>query len=168
MSVDIESTPGADTPSPAGVPATSAPETEPAASSVGKVQSASALASGILGDLQDLVGQQFRLTRREIEDEVRGRSVAAGIFGIGVAAYLLAGGMLALSLSHLLHWASSPAGSDPARLPLWVCQAVTAAVLFGVGTVLANLGRERFGAVEPFRDPTEILQETPPWTTPPK
>ncbi len=126
-------------------------------------QTAASLLTGILGDLQHLVEQQFQLTRREIEEEVRLRMAAATVLALGMAALFLGGMMLCLALTHLLHWAALPAGADPAWLPLWACQALMAAVLFVLGGILAMVGRTRFRAINPYHNPaTEFLQEHRP------
>ena len=126
-------------------------------------QTAASLVSGILGDLQDLVEQQFQLTRREIEVELRKCAAAAAVFGLGVAILLLAAIALCLTLSHLLHWMASPPGTDPAWLPLWACHAVVSAV-FGIsGGILTQVGRAKFRAVDPYQNPaTEMMQEQVP------
>jgi len=126
-------------------------------------QTAASLVSGILGDLQSLVEQQFRLTRREIEVELRQRAVAAAVFGLGMGVFFLDALVLCLTLTHLLHWMTSPPGTDPATLPLWACYAVVAAVLAVVGGILALVGRARFQSLDPYQNPvTEILQEHVP------
>ena len=132
-------------------------------------QTAASLLSGILGDLQHLVEQQFQLTRREIEVELRQRAAAAAVFGVGMGVFFLDAIVLCLTAAHLLHWVASPPGTDPAAFPLWACYAVVAAVLVVIGGILVQVGRARFSSVEPFKNPiTEILQEPVPWTTPPK
>lgn len=126
-------------------------------------QTAASLVSGILGDLQHLVEQQFQLTRREIEEELRQRAAAAAVFGFGMGTLFLDAIVVCLSLAHLLHWMSSPPGTDPAWLPLWTCYAVVAAVLTVSGMILAQVGRVRFRSITPFQNPvTEILQEQAP------
>ena len=132
-------------------------------------QTASSLVTGILGDLQHLVEQQFQLTRREIEEELRQRMAAATVFALGMAAIVFGAGMACLSIAHLLYWAALPAGTDPAWLPLWACHAMVAAVLFLVGGSLALVGRTRFRSIDPYHNPvSEILQEHVPWTPPSK
>jgi hypothetical protein len=123
-------------------------------------QTAASLVSDILGDLQHLVEQQFHLTRREIEVELRQRVVAAAVFGLGLGILFLAAIVFCLTVAHLLHWA---------WLPLWVCYAVVAAVLIVSGGTLAHIGRARFRAIDPCRNPvTELMQEHVPWTRRPK
>ena len=132
-------------------------------------QTAASLVSGILGDLQQLVEQQFQLTRREIEDELRQRATAGGIFFLGLGVSFLSMILLCLTLVHLLHWLTSPPGTDVAWLPLWGCHAVLAAVFAIIGGILTLVGRARFQSVTPFLNPvTEILQEPDQWTTPQK
>jgi hypothetical protein len=124
------------------------------------VQTAASLVSGILVDLQHLVEQQFQLTRMEIEREFQKRAAAAALFGLGLGVCFLGAVMTSLALAELLHWAASPAGTDPALLPLWTCYAVVAAVLFAVGGVLTLASRAKFKSTEKYHNPmTEILQE---------
>ena len=125
------------------------------------VQTAASLVSGIIGDLQHLVQQQFQLTRMQIAAELRERVVAAALLATGVLLMLVSTIFVCLSASHLLHWMTSPIGIDPASLPLWACHAVVAAVLGLTGGILACVGRAKFSSILPFRNPvTEIIQET--------
>ena len=122
------------------------------------VQTAASLVSGILGDLQHLVEQQFQLTRREVEEELRQRAAAAAVFAVGMGVFFLDAIILCLTLVHLLHWATSPPGTDPAWFPLWACYAVVAAVLVVIGGILTQVGRVRFRTINPYQNPaTEIL-----------
>ena len=112
-------------------------------------QTAASLVSGILGDLQHLVEQQFQLTRREIEDEIRQRAAAAAVFALGVTVVFLGAIVFCLGLAHLLHWATLPPGTDPAWLPLWACHAVVAAVLVVIGGFVVHVGRAKFRSIDP-------------------
>ena len=119
-----------------------------------------ALVSGILVDLEHLVEQQLQLTRREIEEELRQSSVAAALLALGVGLFFLAATALCLSGAHLLHWATSPPGTDPAQLPLWACHAIVALLLVVVGGILTQVARIRFRSVPQCRNPlTEIMEE---------
>lgn len=123
--------------------------------------SALSLISGILIDVEHLVEQQLQLTRREIEEEVRERLTAVAIMAAGFVSFLLAAVMLCLSLVYLLHWATSPAGTDPAQVPLWGCYAVLALVLAIIGGILARMGLNLFKSVVSSENPvTKLLQET--------
>lgn len=124
------------------------------------VQTAASLVGGILGDLQHLVEQQFELTRREIEEEVRQRVSAAVMVGFGAGGVFVGAVGLCLALAHLLHWAAAPAGTDPGWIPLWACHALVATVLAVIGGILIQVGRTWFTSIESFHNPiTEILQE---------
>src|ERR1041385_6623584 len=97
--------------------------------------SATALVGGIIGDVQELVEQQFRLTRREIEDDLRQGVKAALVFGFGAGIFFLGAGATCLSLVHLLHWGASPPGADAAWFPLWACFGVAGAWLGVIGGI---------------------------------
>ena len=121
-------------------------------------QTAASLVSGIVGDLQQLVEQQFQLTRHEIEEELRQRAGAATILFVGVALLFLDAMVVCQSLALLLHWATSPAGTDPAWFPLWMCYAAVAAVLVGMGGIVTQIGCSRFKSTVKAKNPaTEIL-----------
>ena len=110
-------------------------------------QSAASLVSGIFSDLQRLVDQQFQLTRREIEVELRRRVAAAAMVALGVGVLFLAALLLCLAISHLLYWLASSSGTDFASFPLWACYAVVATVLAVSGVILAGVGRLKFRAI---------------------
>ncbi|MBC7819098.1 MAG: phage holin family protein [Planctomycetaceae bacterium] len=123
-------------------------------------QTTASLVSGIFGDLKHLVEQQFQLTRQEIETGLRQRAAAAAVIGFGLGILFLAAVAICLTFSHLLHWAASPPGTDPAWMPLWVCHAVVAAVLAVSGVTVACVGRAKFRSIDPLQRPdNEILQE---------
>lgn len=118
------------------------------------------LVSGILGDLHHLVEQQFQLTRREIEDEMRRRVTATAVFGAGAGILSLAAIVLCLAVAHVLHWMASPPGSDAAWLPLWICHVIVATGLILIGGIVMENGRARFRSINPAQNPArEILQE---------
>lgn len=124
-------------------------------------QTTASLMSGIFADLKHLVEQQFELTRQEIEVGLRQRAKAAAVFGLGMGILVLAAAVLCLTLSHLLHWAASPPGTDPAWLPLWACHAVVAAMLAVSGVIVASVGRAKFRSIEPLTSSdTDLLQES--------
>ncbi len=123
-------------------------------------QTAASLLTGILGDLQDLVEEQFQLTRREIEDEVRQCAAAGLVFAVGMGVLFLAAMILCLGFAHLLHWVGSAPGTDPSWVPLWACHASVAAVLVITGGALVVVGRTRFKSIHRVQNPvTELMQE---------
>jgi hypothetical protein len=129
-------------------------------------QSMASLVTGIVSDFQDLVKQQLLLTRKEIEADLRKSAAAASISAAGLAALLLSGFTACLMLAHLIHWLASPAGTDTASIPLWVCYLIVCAVLGAVGWCLTLLGRKKFQSVHPLENPaTEALKENVQWLT---
>jgi len=132
-------------------------------------QSLSTLVGGIVRDVQDLVKQQRELTRREIEDDLRKSSEAASLFGVGIGICFLGGLSLCWMLVHLIHWLSSPHGTDPALFPLWACFAVVGGVLAILGWEVTYAGRRKFQSINPLHNPaTQALKENVQWLTTPK
>ena len=126
-------------------------------------QTAASLVSGILGDLQRLVEQEFQLTRREIEDEIRQRAMAAAVFALGLMFFLVAAIVFCFGLAHLLYWATLPRGTDAAGFPLWACHVVVAAVLAVIGAIVAQVGRVKFMTTASFHNPAaELMRERAP------
>ena len=119
------------------------------------------LISGILVDLEHLVEQQLRLTRREIEVEIRKRYTAVWLLGVGSGIALLASFLLSLTCVHLLHWVSSPAGHDLASMPLWACYALVGLILAIAGGVLIQLGRGRLNSMVTVENPVKELFKEP-------
>ena len=126
-------------------------------------QTAASLVSGILGDLQILVEQQFQLTRREIEAELRRRAMAAAVLALSAGVLFVSAIVSCIGVADLLHWMASPTGTDPAWFPLWACHALVAAVLAALGGILAQIGLVRFRAIDSSTNPvTELIQERVP------
>ncbi|HQZ65227.1 MAG TPA: phage holin family protein [Planctomycetaceae bacterium] len=122
--------------------------------------SLASLLSGILGDLQKLVEQQFQLTRCELEQEFRQRASAAAVFGMGLATIFLAAFMLSLSAAHLLHWLMTSGTADTARLPLWACEAMICGAQTVAGSLLVWKGRRQFQVISACQNPaSEIFQD---------
>ena len=119
---------------------------------------AASLVTGIVGDLQQLVEQQFQLTRQEIEVELRLRTAAATMVVIGMAVLFIDAIVACQALALLLHWAASPPGTDPAWLSLWSCYALVAGVLVVIGVIVTVVGCARFKSIKKFGNPvSEIL-----------
>jgi len=127
------------------------------------------LVSGIVTDFQDLVKQQFQLTRREIEEDLRKSKEAASIFVLGAGFLFLSAFLLCLMVVHLIHWLAMPAPADPASFPLWAAHGVVGFVLLVLGGCLGALGAQKWKSVNPLRSPaTEALKENVQWMTTPK
>jgi hypothetical protein len=131
--------------------------------------SLSSLLGGIVNDVQDLVKQQFKLARHEIEADLRKSKEGASILALGVGFVLLGAIMLCLMLAHLMHWLASPSTMDPASLPLWACHAIVGAVLLVPGGFLIVAGKKKIEQINPVQNPaTQALQENVQWMTNPK
>jgi len=131
-------------------------------------QSLATLVSDIVRDVQDLVKQQLQLSRHEIEDDLRKSAEAASLFGVGVGTLFLGALSLCLMAAHLIHWLTSPHGTDPASFPLWACFAVVGGVLSILGWELTYAGRRKFQKINPLNNSTQALQENVQWLTTPK
>jgi len=110
------------------------------------------LVSGIVDDVHDLIIQQVKLTRAEVVSDVRKAGGIAATFAIGAGVLLLGAILACLMLVHLLHWITSPAGSDLASVPLWACYGIVAAV-FGV------LGGSMIAASKKSLDASNLLPD---------
>jgi uncharacterized membrane protein YqjE len=107
-------------------------------------QSVVSLVSGIVDDVHDLINQQVKLTRAEIQDDLRKAGGIALMFAAGAGVLLLGAILACLMLAYLLHWATAPAGADPASVPLWACFGIVGA-LFGVlGAALLAAGKTKY------------------------
>ncbi len=126
----------------------------------------STLVTAVLGDLQTLVQQQFQLTRCEIEHELRQRAAVSVILGVGIAGLFLSAMLLSLAAAHGIHWAASPARSDPAGLPLWACETSVACIVIGIAAVILRVGLRRLRVITGNQNSTaDNFQESPRWKT---
>jgi hypothetical protein len=131
--------------------------------------SLASLVGGIINDLQDLIKQQLKLTRQEIEADLRKTKEGASILALAVGFLLLSTLMFCLMLSWLIHWLASPANTDPASIPLWVCHLIVGALLLIPGIFLAVTGKKKIEQINPVQSPaTEALKENVQWMTTPK
>jgi len=130
-------------------------------------QSTTSLVSGIVSDFQDLVKQQLQLTRQEIIEDIRKAKEGAWLYSIGVGTLVLSAIPIVFALVYLLHWATSPAGNDPASIPLWGCYAIVGIVLAAIGGVMTWQGMIKFEAMNPLthNPATEALKENVEWAT---
>ena len=131
-----------------------------------QMKTVTALVTGVLGDLQLLVEQQFQLTRCEIEQEFRQRAKACAILGAGIAGLFLSAILLSLSAAHGLHWAATPVRSDPASLPLWGCEILVAIVVVGIAAFAVRVGIRRLRVITSSQNASvDSFQESTRWKT---
>ena len=109
-------------------------------------QSMVSLVSGIVDDVQDLITQQIKLTRAEIQDDLRKAGGIALILAAGAGVLLLGAILACLMLVYLLHWLLAPAGADSALLPLWACFGIIGATLGVLGAALIAAGKKKYEA----------------------
>lgn len=129
-------------------------------------QSVASLLSGIVSDFQDLVKQQLRLTRQEIETELSKSKAPVSLLAAGWLICLVGVFAFCLMLAHLLHWLGMPAGSDPSSLPLWASFAIVSGLflILGGGVILA--AKNKFEAIgTPLHETVEALKENIEWKT---
>jgi len=126
--------------------------------------STTSLLGGIISDFGDLIKQEIRFARAEIKSDLNKTREAATTLAIGVGVASLSGILLLWMLVHLLHWATSPADLDPARLPLWACFGIVGAVIGAVGGLLIVTGIKKFQSFNPLPDQTaQSLKENVQW-----
>jgi len=151
MATDMHSPPGV---SPPGVGAEPAPAEPGLASAV----------KGIIDDALALMHQQLAMLKAEIRSDLR--KVLAGVIPLaaGITPLLLGGLMLCFTLVHLIHWATLPAGADPATIPLWASYAIVAAAFLLLGGILLGIGIVRLKTVNPLPEQTaHALEENLKW-----
>jgi hypothetical protein len=130
--------------------------------------STTSLLAGILDDVQKLIKQQLLLTRKEVTQEIQNAAMAIGFF-VAAAAVLFFGVLiLGFGLVHFIHWLSTPAGVDPAKIPLWGCHALVGGPLGLLGLVFTWLGANKIRAINPLNNPAaDALKENVEWATHP-
>jgi hypothetical protein len=124
------------------------------------------LLRGIVNDMGDLLQQQLKFARAEIREDIRKTWSVTELFGVGAAVSLLGAFVLLFGLVHLLHWLTSPAGTDPATLPLWACFGIIGGVILATGAVLFVVGRKKLDTFNPIPEQTvETVKENLEWIT---
>lgn len=126
----------------------------------GTEQSMTGLVSGIVGDVQELIRQQFAMLKAETREDMRRVAQASIGIGVGAALALFGGIGLTFMLAHLLSWAAGP------DLPLWACYGIVGGLLFIGGLFLGYRGYAELTSFNPLPDKTaQALKENVQWTT---
>lgn len=127
-------------------------------------QSLNTLVGGIVSDVQSLLKQQLQLTRKEIQSDLVKARKAATLAAIGGVMTGLGVLLLCLTLVFWIHWAVSPAGVDPGRIPLWGCFGLVAVPLTAIGAALCSLVLRRAENMGPLLErSTKALEENLEW-----
>ena len=126
--------------------------------------STTGLLGGIISDFGDLIKQEIRFAKAEFKSDFTKAREAATALGIGLGVASLSGLLLIWMLVHLLHWATSPAGTDPATLPLWACFGIVGLVFGVIGGALVMAGIRKFQSNNPLPDQTaQTIKENVQW-----
>jgi hypothetical protein len=124
--------------------------------------SVTTLVSGIIGDVQDLLKQQFDLLKHEVREDIRKTKNAILVAGLGVGFGLVGAVLLGLMFVYLL-------ALTEAAPPLWVCFGICGGVILVVGIVLYVVGVAKFNSFNPLEDGTaQTIKENVQWITNPK
>jgi hypothetical protein len=122
------------------------------------------LVTGIVEDIGDLIKQEFKFARTEVQTDLRKSRDAIVALAIGAGATALGLIFAGLMVVYLLHWLTSPAGSDLASIPLWGCYGIVALVFLGSGTALMLAGKKKFESFNPLPVQTvETVKENVQW-----
>jgi drug/metabolite transporter (DMT)-like permease len=131
-----------------------------------ETSSLTGLVKGIVNDVGDLIKQQLRFAQAEVKKDLRQTGEASRLLGIGVGVALLGLVVLVFMPVHLLHWLTSPPGTDPATLPLWSCYGIVGLFILAVGGSLAYAGKKKFDSFNPLPEETvQTMKENLQWAT---
>jgi Putative Actinobacterial Holin-X, holin superfamily III len=119
---------------------------------------------GVIDDALELMKQQFIILQVELRSDFRKFLTGLIPLASGIVPLLLGGLMLCFTLVHLIHWATLPAGADPATIPLWASYAIVAAGFLLLGGILLAIGVQRLKTVHPLPEQTaQALEENLQW-----
>jgi hypothetical protein len=122
------------------------------------------LLRGITSDIGDLIRQEVRFARTEIQSDLRKSRDAVLVLALGAGTAVLGAIHLTVMLVFLLHWLTAPAGTDPADIPLWGCFGIVSAVFLATGAALVWLGVKKFESFNPLPDKTaQTVKENVEW-----
>jgi hypothetical protein len=124
------------------------------------------LVKGIVNDIGDLIKQEFKFARTEVQTDLRKSKEAIVALAIGAGAAFLGLIFAGLMVVYLLHWLTSPPGADQAGIPLWGCYGIVTLVFLGSGTALLLAGKKKFDSFNPLPEQTvETVKENVQWIT---
>jgi Putative Actinobacterial Holin-X, holin superfamily III len=109
---------------------------------------------GIVDDFQKLMTQQVALLRAEVKRDWDKTKMAMCPIAAGAALGLVALLQLGIAAGLGIYAAASPAGIDPARIPMWGCFALAGLAFGVVSGVLLAIGTRAFQSFNPLPDET--------------
>jgi len=108
----------------------------------------------------------LRLTRQEIQGDLRKSKEAASCLAVGAGLILIGAFAACLTLAHLLYWLVAPSGTDVSSLPLWACYAIVGILFLITGGSSILVAKKRMDAVgNPLHDTAQALKENLEWKT---
>lgn len=116
------------------------------------MESTASIMGSIVDDLRDLLKQELRLAKEEMKEDLRKAREASMYWAVGVGSVWLSVVPFIFMVVNLLHTLTSPAGSDPASLPLWACFGIVGTLLAIVGVSVMSAGQKRFDSVSNLVD----------------
>jgi len=123
-------------------------------------QSLTSLVGGIVTDVQSLLDHQIKLTRHEIQTDIRHFREAASVVALGGLLAFLGLIPLVFALAYLI-FALAPS------IPLWACFALVGLPLTAVGGLIAWQGMKKVETIKPLDQSAQAVQETVQWKTDP-
>jgi uncharacterized membrane protein YqjE len=114
-----------------------------------------ALVSGIVHDVQELVRQEINLARTEVKQEWDKAKTAAGALMAGMVLLAVGGVLLCFMLVYLIHFFG---------VPLWGCFGIVGGVFTLVGLVLTGMGYSQANRINVIPPQTaQTLKENVQW-----
>jgi len=118
--------------------------------------SLASLLGSLINDTKDLLLQEFRMAKLEIQDELRKTKTAAIAFAIGAGVVMVGGLLLILMLVYVL--------AAFTTIPVWGCFGIIAVVLLVIGLLFLTLGKQTAEQIKVVPQQTvETLKEHAPW-----
>jgi len=120
------------------------------------------LISGLIGDVQVLVKQQFELLKHDTLSDLAKMRDAGLLTGAGAVFGMVAAILVMQMLVYLTQWLLP-------EWPLWACFALWAGLAVVISGGLIAAGINRFKAVRPLEEPAAMaLKENVEWISHPK
>jgi len=124
------------------------------------------LVKGIVDDIGDLIKQEFKFARTEVQTDLRKSKEALVALAVGAGAAFLGLIFAGLMVVYLLHWLTAPPGADQAGIPLWGCYGIVTLVFLGSGAALMLAGKKKFDSFNPLPEQTaQTVKENVQWIT---
>jgi Putative Actinobacterial Holin-X, holin superfamily III len=115
---------------------------------------------GIVDDFQKLITQQVALLRAEVTKDWHRTKLAMCPLAAGAAIGVVALLQFGIAAGLGIYAAASPAGVDPARIPMWGCFAIAGLGFAVVSGILIAVGARAFQSFNPLPEETVQAFET--------